>query len=88
MVPPRRVSSLNDSLEIKYGLTYSPKLLQPSPGLAIAALLHVSVEDVEAFPEWRELGAAHGVYEPAVAKRSAAQQAGESEKEARQRTDT
>jgi hypothetical protein len=81
------VPRLEDSFEIEFGLAYSPLLLQPSPGPAIAAALQVSVDAVEAFPEWHDFVAAHGVSEPAVAMRSAAQQAGESPQEALQRTD-
>ena len=84
---PGRVPRLDVALEIQSGLVYSPLLLQPSPGPAIAAALQVSVDAVEAFPEWHDFVAAHEASEPAVAKRNAGQQSGESPQEALQRTE-
>ena len=84
---PGHVPSAEVALQIQFGLVYSPFLLQPSPGPAIAAALQVSVDAVEAFPEWHDFVAAHGASEPAVAKRNAGQQSGESPQEALQRTE-
>ena len=44
---PGRVPSLEISLEIEFGLSYSPMLLEPTPGPAIAKLLQVPVEDAQ-----------------------------------------
>ena len=58
------VPSHEDSLEIEFGLLYSPLLLQPSPDVvasSIAAELDVDVDDIQAFPKWTDFVAAHAV---------------------------
>ena len=83
---PGHVPSEEDALQIQYGLVYSQVLLQPGyPGYYVAEALQVSVDAVEAFPEWHDFVAAHEASEPAVAKRNAGQQSCESPQEADER---